>query len=95
MDQAQAAYGELFGSAAVSRKDSEIRIKLGGGELRLLAAGPDAPEGPERLDVAVKDLGLTAALLEKAAISHRRTEKRITVAAIEACGVELGFVPEA
>ena len=95
LDQAQAAYGALLGPSAVSRMDAEVRIKVGGGEMRLLAAGPDAPEGPEGLDIAVKDLGQTAAVLEQARITHQRGETRITVAANEACGVALGFVSDA
>ena len=95
LDQAHAAYGALLGPGAVSPVDGEVRVTVGGGELRLLVSGPDIPEGPEGLDIAVEDLGRTAEVLEKARIIHRRTEERITVAAEDAYGVSLGFVPDA
>ena len=93
LEQSAAAYSELFGSGAVSRRDAEVSIKVGGGELRLLPTGPDAPEGPERMDVAVEDLGRTAEVLSRAGVTHQRTDRRISVAVEEACGVALGFVP--
>ena len=93
LEQSAAAYSELFGSGAVSRRDAEVSINVGGGELRLLAAGPDAPEGPEGLDIAVEDLGRTEEVLEQAQVTHQRTDKRISIAAEETCGVALGFVP--
>ncbi len=95
LDQAAVAYGKLLGLGALSETDGEVRVKVGGGELRLLAAAPDAPEGPEGLDIAVEDMARTAEVLEQAGIAHRRTQNRITVEANEACGVSLGFVPDA
>jgi catechol 2,3-dioxygenase-like lactoylglutathione lyase family enzyme len=93
LDQAHAAYGALFGAGTVSRRDGDVLIKVGGGQLRLRAAGPDAPEGLEGLDIAVEDIGRTVTVLEQAEITHQHTDNRITVAAIETCGVALGFVP--
>jgi catechol 2,3-dioxygenase-like lactoylglutathione lyase family enzyme len=89
---AAAAYGKLFGTRAVSQADEEVRVTVGEGVLRLRAAGPDAPEGPEGLDIAVEDLGCTQAVLEQAEIAHQRMDGRITVAEDDACGVALAFV---
>ena len=92
-ERAAVAYGELFGASAVSKADGAVRVKVSGGVLCLRTAAPDAPEGPEGLDIAVKDVGRTAEILDQAAIAYQRTEGRIAVAADDASGVALAFVP--
>ncbi|NQV79320.1 MAG: VOC family protein [Alphaproteobacteria bacterium] len=91
---AAAAYGNIFGPGAVSDADGKIRVRLDGGELRVIAAGPGEPEGPAGLDIAVDDIGRTAAVLEHGEIAHQRMAGRITITPDNACGVALAFVED-